>query len=97
MKHFCRKPTYPGEILHHESLVPLGLTQKALADHIGCNSKVINRIVNGREGVTTEMAPKFGAALGTTPEFQLNAQKAVDLYRAGESIERLPKPISKAS
>jgi hypothetical protein len=42
------EPTGPGEILQEEFLTPLGLTQKQFADHIGCDVKVINRIVNGR-------------------------------------------------
>ena len=47
-----RPPTRPGEILREEFLVPLGLTQKELADHLGCDVKVVNRIVNGRTSVT---------------------------------------------
>ena len=39
-----REPTTPGEILHEEFLVPLGMTQKNLADHIGCDVKVIKRL-----------------------------------------------------
>ncbi len=92
-----RPRTTPGEILHEEFLVPLGLTQKQLADHIGCDIKVINRIVNGRTSVTTEMALKLGAAFRTTPEFWLNAQKAVDLYKASKTLANLPEPLVKAS
>ena len=46
-----REPTTPGEVLQEEYLSPLGLTQKQLADHIGCDLKVINRIVNGKTSV----------------------------------------------
>ena len=88
-----RPPTTPGEILHHEFLVPLGMTQKRLADHIGCDVKVVNRIVNGRSAVTAEMALKLGAAFGMTPDFWLNAQKACDLYRASKASGPLPKPL----
>ncbi|HEV7486981.1 MAG TPA: HigA family addiction module antitoxin [Thermoanaerobaculia bacterium] len=42
-----RTPTTPGEILRTEFLEPLGMTQQQLADHIGCDVTVINRIVNG--------------------------------------------------
>ena len=90
-----RKPTSPGEILQEEFLKPLGLTQKQLADHIGCDLKVINRIVNDRSAVTAEMAVRLAAALGTTPEFWLNAQQAVDLYQASQHIKVLPDAISK--
>ena len=92
-----RQPTSPGEILHEEYLSPLGMTQKELADHIGCDVKVINRIVNGRSTVSAEMALKLGAALRTTPEFWLNAQKAVDLFRAEGKLKDLPSPVLKAS
>ena len=92
-----RLPTTPGEILREEFLVPIGMTQKQLADHLGCDIKVINRIVNGRTSVSAEMALKLGAALRTTPEFWLNAQKAVDLYRAARRLAELPKPLLKAS
>ena len=92
-----RSPTTPGEILHEEFLVPLGMTQKQLADHLDCDIKVINRIVNSRTSVTAEMALKLGAAFRTTPEFWLNAQKAVDLYRAARRLRALPKPLLKAS
>ena len=57
-----RQPTSPGEILREEFLVPLGMTQKQLADHLGCDIKVVNRIVNGRTSVSAGMALKLGAA-----------------------------------
>lgn len=56
------------------------MTQKALADHIGCDYKVINRIANEKAAVTVEMATKLAAAFDTTPDFWLNAQMAVDLW-----------------
>lgn len=92
-----RKPTSPGEILREEFLNPLGMTQKQLADHLGCDVKVVNRLVNGRTSVTAEMALKLGATFRTTPGFWLNAQKAVDLYAASKRIKELPKPVLKAS
>ena len=92
-----REPTTPGEVLREEFLIPLGMTQKELADHIGCDVKVINRIVNDRTSVSAEMALKLGATFVTSPEFWLNAQKAVDLYRAGNRVAKLPSPVLKAS
>jgi addiction module HigA family antidote len=68
-----RQPTSPGEILREEFLLPLGMTQKELADHLGCEVKVINRLVNGRTSVSAEMALKLGATFRTSPEFWLNA------------------------
>jgi len=92
-----REPTTPGEILREEFLVPLGMTQKELADHIGCDVSVINRLVNGRTSVSAEMALKLGATFRTPAEFWLNAQKAVDLFRAGCRVSSLPAPVLEAS
>src|SRR5581483_11249320 len=88
-----RKPTTPGEILREEYLVPLEMSQKDLADHIEQDVKVINRIVNGRSAVTAEVALKLAATFRTTPEFWLNAQKAVDLWTARRTLRKLPKPL----
>src|SRR5438876_161095 len=82
-----RKPTTPGEILREEFLIPLGLTQKRLADHLGCDVKVVNRIVNGRSSVTAEMALKLGAAFRTTPEFWINAHLAVVILPAEVGLD----------
>ena len=91
-----RKPTTPGEILREEFLLPLGMTQRQLAGHLGCDLKVINRIINGRASLTARMALKLGAAFRTSPEFWLNAQKAVDLHQAARRLSRLPKPLLRA-
>ena len=88
-----RKPTSPGEILQEEFLSPLGMTQRQLSDHLGCDVKVINRIVNGRAAVTAVMALKLAAALKTSPEFWLNAQEAVEIYEASRRLKKLPRPV----
>ncbi len=75
-----RKPTSPGEILNEEFLIPLKITQRELALHLGCDYKVINRIINERTVVTPEMAIKLAKAFDTTPDFWLNAQMALDLW-----------------
>jgi addiction module HigA family antidote len=88
-----REPTTPGEILSEEFLKPLGMTQKEFADHIGCDVKVVNRLVNGRTSITAEMAIRLGAALRMSPEFWLNAQQAVDIYRASKKMKKVPRPL----
>ncbi|MEI7616242.1 MAG: HigA family addiction module antitoxin [Actinomycetota bacterium] len=91
-----RKPTSPGEILREEFLKELGISQKKLAFHIGCDIKVINRIVNNRTSVSAETAVKLASALNTSAQFWLNAQQAVDIYNAMKKIKSLPQPIAKA-
>ncbi len=86
-----REPTTPGEILREECLLPLGMTQKELAEHVGYDVKVVNRIVNGRTSVSAEMALKLGATFGTSAGFWLNAQQAVDSHGAPQPCGR---PVS---
>ena len=77
-----REPTHPGEMLLEEFLGPLGITQKEFADRIGVSYVRLNEIVNGRRGVTPSTALRLAKAFGTSPEFWLNGQIALDLYRA---------------
>jgi len=91
-----RTPTSPGDILREEYLGPLSMTQAQLADHLGCDVKVVNRIVNGRTSVTADMALKLGATFRTSAEFWMNAQLAVDLHVAAERVGQLPSPLTRA-
>jgi antitoxin HigA-1 len=93
MNEYKRKPTTPGEILHKEYMLPLQLTQKELADHLGVDIKVINRLINGKTSVSAEMALKLAHTFTTTPDFWLNAQNAVDFYNASRNLKKLPSPI----
>lgn len=81
-----RKPTSPGEILREEFLKPMQITQRELAHHAGCDIKVINRIVNEKSIITAEMAVRLSIVLGTTAQFWLNAQQAVDVFEAMKRI-----------
>ncbi len=77
-----REPTHPGEMLLEEFLQPLGISQKEFADRIGVSYVRLNEIVNGRRGVTPSTALRLAKAFGTSPEFWLNGQTALELYRA---------------
>lgn len=74
-----RIPTHPGEVLNEEFLKPLGLTQVALAEHLGVPVQRINELVRGKRGVTPETAWLLAGAFGTTPDFWVNLQTAHDL------------------
>jgi addiction module HigA family antidote len=88
-----RIPTHPGEILEEEFLKALGITQVALAGHIGVSVQRVNELVRGKRGVTPDTAWLLAQALHTTPEFWLNLQTAYDLARARptRSVRRLKK------
>ena len=74
-----RIPTHPGEILQEEYLIPLGLTQVALARHLGISVQRVNELIRGKRGITPETAWLLSQALGTTPEFWINLQTSHDL------------------
>lgn len=88
-----RQPTSPGEILLEEFLKPLGLSQSAFARHIGWPQPKVNEIVTGKRGITPETAMVFAEAFNTTPQFWLNLQQAVDLWKA----QKTHKPVKKIS
>lgn len=90
-----RIPTHPGVVLSQEFLAPLGITQVALAAHLGIPVQRVNELVRGKRGVTPETAWLLAQALNTTPEFWVNLQSAHDLARSRplEAVE----PIRAAS
>jgi len=77
-----QKPTSPGEILSEDFLKTLGISQKQLAELLGCDYKILNRIVNEQPNVTPEIATKLAAAFDTTPDFWLNAQMTLEKYKS---------------
>lgn len=77
-----RIPTHPGVVLSQEFLSPLGISQVALAAHVGVPVQRINELVRGKRGVTPETAWLLSEAFDTTPEFWLNLQMAFDLARS---------------
>ena len=80
-----RVPTHPGVILSQEFLVPLGISQVALAAHLGVPVQRINELVRGKRGITPETAWLLSQALDTTPEFWINLQATYDLARSRPS------------
>ena len=86
-------PTSPGEILAEEFLVPLQLSQNALARAIGVPPRQINQIVHANRAITPRTALLFARYFGTTPEFWINMQTHYDLEREredlGDALERI--------
>jgi addiction module HigA family antidote len=89
-----RPPTHPGEMLLKEFLKPIGISQKAFADHLGWTYARLNEIINKHRKVTAASALSFADALGTTPEFWLNLQQQYDLWhelKKHNQIQTLPQ------
>jgi len=95
-----RPATHPGEMLLEEFLIPLGITQKELADAIRVPFQRVNQIVAGKRGVTPSTALRLGRFFNMSPSFWLNLQMRRDLQQA-ESNEHIVlqeiRPIRRAS
>ena len=81
-----RRPTLPGEILVELYLSPHNISIAKFAAAVGISRKHMSAIVNGRASITADTAARMAAVLGTTPQFWLNLQNAVDLYDAQERL-----------
>lgn len=75
------KPAHPGEIVQ-EYMEGLGLTVTALAAHLKLTRANLSRIINGKTGVSAEMAVRLSEAFGTSPQVWVRMQANYDLARA---------------
>lgn len=81
-------------VLSKEYLAPLGITQVALAAHIGVPVQRVNELVRGKRGVTAETAWLLAQAFDTAPDFWMNLQAAHELARTRP--ERVIPPLRSA-
>jgi len=84
-----RPPSHPGEILKELYMLPLGITQTELAKHLRCTRIALNEIINGKRGITPQMAYKLADAFNTPPELWLNLQMKMDLWAAGQKHKKI--------
>ena len=82
-------PPHPGEIVRHECLEPLGLTVTRAAHGLGVTRQALSDLVNGKAGVSVEMAIRLSKAFGSTPRTWLGMQTAYDLWHARERAEHI--------
>lgn len=87
-----RITTHPGEMLREEFLLPLGISQNALALKIRVPATRIGEIVRGKRAITPDTALRLARFFGNSPEFWLSLQQMHDLSKArvesGKIIER---------
>jgi antitoxin HigA-1 len=82
-------PPHPGEVLRELCLTPLGLTVTDAARALGVSRKTLSSILNGRSGISAEMAVRLSIAFATTPESWLNQQLQYDLWQAERNRKKL--------
>lgn len=82
-------PPHPGEILRSLCLEPLGVTVTDAAKALGVSRKTLSAILNGRAGISPEMAVRLSIAFSTSAESWLNQQVQHDLWLAEKSRKSL--------
>jgi len=82
-------PPHPGEILKSLCLEPLGLSVTDGTEALGVSRKTLSAILNGRAGISPEMAVRFSIAFDTSAESWLNQQTQFDLWRAEQPRKQL--------
>lgn len=75
-------PPHPGEVLRELCLKPLGLSVSEAARALGVSRKTLSAILNGRAGISPEMAIRLSIAFDTSAESWLNQQTQYDLWAA---------------
>ena len=82
-------PPHPGEILRELCLEPMGLSVTRAAEALDISRKTLSAILNGRAGISPEMAVRLSLAFGTSSEGWLNQQSQYDLWQAEKNRKSL--------
>jgi addiction module HigA family antidote len=82
-------PPHPGEILRELCIEPLELSITDAAEALGISRKTLSAILNGRSGISPEMAVRLSLAFGTSSESWLNQQTQYDLWEAEKKRKQL--------
>ena len=82
-------PPHPGEIIRELCIEPLGLSVTDTAKGLGVSRKTLSAILNGRAGISPEMAIRLSIAFGTSAESWLNQQSQYDLWLAEQQRDHL--------
>jgi len=84
-----KNPPHPGRSIRSACLEPLGLSVTEGAKVLGVTRQTLTKVVNGRSGISPEMALRLAKAFGSTPETWLRMQLAYDLAQARKEESRI--------
>ena len=82
-------PPHPGEVIRGLCLEPLGISVTDAAEALGVTRKTLSSILNGRAGISPEMALRLSIAFNTSPESWMIQQIQYDLWLAKKEKKRL--------
>jgi antitoxin HigA-1 len=96
MKMTMKNPPHPGLSVRHDCLEPLGLTITEAAEPLGVTRQTLNNLVNGKSGISADMAIRLDKAFGGGAETWLRLQMAYDLAQARQQEADINvKPVSR--
>lgn len=75
-------PPHPGLAIRHDCLEPLDLSVTEAAKILGVSRQTLNNVLNGKAGISPEMAIRLDKAFGGGAETWLRIQTSYDLARA---------------
>ena len=84
-----KTPPHPGETVRCDCLDPLGLTVTEGAKVLGVSRQALNNLVNGKSGISPEMAIRLSKAFGSSPETWLRMQLDYDLAQARQQEDKI--------
>ena len=82
-------PPHPGEVIRELCIEPLGLSVTEAAAGLGVSRKTLSAILNGRAGISAEMALRLSMAFDTSPESWLAQQSQYDLWVTKKSKKHI--------
>jgi len=80
-------PPHPGEIIREFCVAPLNISVTEAAKALGVTRKTFSTLLNGRSGISPEMALKLSKVFGRTPDGWLRLQIQYDLWKAEQSVD----------
>jgi len=86
-------PPHPGEIIKEDVLEAAGINVTEAAKQLGVSRVTLSRLLNGKAGISVDMALRLSQWLGTTPEVWLRMQDACDLWQARKTKRPKIKPL----
>ena len=84
-----KSPPHPGRIVRQECLEPLGLTVTETAARLGVTRQNLNNLLNGKSGISPEMAIRLSKAFGSRAEVWLGLQMEYDLAEAQKTAGKI--------
>ena len=84
-----KNPPHPGKSIRYDCIEPLGLTITDAAKRLGVTRRALNNLVNGKAGISPEMAIRLSKAFGSSPEVWLGLQMDYDLAEAMKNADHI--------